>query len=174
MLNEKMIRTLNLQLNEEFYSAYLYLSMSASFETLGLKGFAHWMIIQSQEELAHAMIAYKYINDRMGTISLKPIREPQQAGVSPVELFETARDHEGSVTQKINESLDLAIEIKDHATNAFLQWFVREQVEEEANANEILLKLKIAGDNGNALLLLDNELAQRVFVNPIIGKEPAP
>jgi ferritin len=166
MISEKMQKALNDQITAEFYSAYLYLSMAAYFESLNFAGFANWMRVQTQEELAHGMLIYNHMNARGGRVKLAEIESPPVEWKSPQNVFEEAYAHEQKVTGRINALLDLAIEERDHATNAFLQWFVTEQVEEELNANTIANQLKIAGNSPNALFMIDRELAARVFTPP--------
>ncbi|MEM0203822.1 MAG: ferritin [Archaeoglobaceae archaeon] len=162
-LSEKVVGALNVQLNREIYSAYLYLSMSAYFESLGLKGFANWMKVQWQEELMHAMKFFDYIANRGGRVELYEIEAPPKEWKSPLEAFEFALEHEKSVTKRISDLVNLSIEEKDHATFNMLQWFVNEQVEEERSFGEIVAKLKLAGNDTRALLFLDAELGQRKF-----------
>jgi ferritin len=166
MLSEKMEAALNRQLNKELYSAYLYLSMSAYSTYIGLKGFANWFKVQYQEEMAHAMKIYDYINSRGGQVNLIAIEQPIAVFKAPLDMFEKTLAHEQFVTKSINELVDLAIAEKDHATNIFLQWYVTEQIEEEGNDIDIIAKLKLIGDDGNGLLMLDKELAMRVFTPP--------
>jgi ferritin len=166
MLPQNMEQALNKQLNAELYSAYLYLSMAAYFYSLNLNGFANWMTVQNQEETMHAMKFYNYINERGGRITLAQIDGPPTNWHSPLEVFEETLKHEEKVTGLINNLVDLAIAERDHAANAFLQWFVTEQVEEEASANEIIQNLKMAGNDPNALFMLDRELGARVFTPP--------
>jgi len=161
MLDEKMLAALNKQINEELASAYIYLSMAADFEDKGLKGFGQWMQLQSQEEVSHAMKIYNYINDRGGKVELTAIAAPQKTWDNALKVFETTLAHEQHITGCIHKLVDLAIELKDHATNAFLQWFVSEQVEEEVNAGEILDKLKLVGQHTNGIFMLDRELGRR-------------
>ncbi len=169
MLGEKMQDALNKQLNNEIYSAYLYMSMSAYSTFIGLKGFANWFMVQYQEEMTHAMKIYNYINDQGGQVKLMALAQPMTEFESPLDMFEKTLEHEKFITKCINELVDLAISEKDHATNIFLQWFVTEQIEEEGNDNDIIAKLKLIGDNGNGLLMLDKELATRVFTPPPIS-----
>ncbi|UCE37708.1 MAG: ferritin [Thermoplasmata archaeon] len=171
MMNEKIQEALNEQLNAEIYSSYLYLSMSAYFQGTDLAGFANWMRVQAREELMHAMKFYDYINERGGRVKLKEIAAPQLEWESPQAAFEHVYSHEQKVTNLINDLVNLAISEKDHATNNFLQWFVTEQVEEEASANGILQKIKIIGGEGSGLFMLDQELGQRVFTPPTTSAE---
>ena len=166
MIGKKMQNALNEQVNAELYSAYLYLSMEAFFESANLPGFANWMRVQTQEEVSHAMKIYDYVNERGGRVRLKQIAAPPAEWKSPLAVFEAAYKHEQKVTGLINDLVDLAIEEKDHAANMFLQWFVNEQVEEEKNAEEIVQKLKLMADAPGAMYMLDNEMAQRVFTPP--------
>lgn len=172
MLSKKMAAALNDQLNKEIYSAYLYMSMSAYSTHIGLKGFANWFMVQYQEEMMHAMKFYDYINDQGSQVKLMAIDAPPTEFTSPLDMFEKTLKHEQFVTKRINDLVDLAIKEKDHATNIFLQWFVTEQIEEEANDNDIIAKLKLVGKKGDALLMLDRELAARVFT-PTPASQPA-
>ncbi|MHC4572627.1 MAG: ferritin [Planctomycetota bacterium] len=166
MISQKMQEALNEQTNAEFYSAYLYLSMEACFESMNLPGFANWMRVQTQEEVTHAMKIYDYVNERGGRVTLKQIAAPPAEWDSPLNAFEAVSKHEQKVTGLINNLVDLAVEEKDHAANIFLQWFVNEQVEEEKNAEQIVQKLKLTADAPGAMYMLDNEMAQRVFTPP--------
>jgi len=156
----------NQQLNAELYSAYLYLSMAAYFQSVNLPGFANWMRVQEQEERVHALMFYDYIIARSGRVTLRAIDAPPTEWTSPLDVFESAYKHEQMVTGRINDLVNLALDERDHAAHMFLQWFVNEQVEEEENANNIVQQLKLMGESGNSLYLLDRELAQRVFVPP--------
>jgi ferritin len=156
-----MEKALNEQLNAELYSAYLYLAMSAWFESQNLPGFAAWMRIQHREETAHAMKFFKFVAERRGRVVLKAIEEPAKDWKSPLAAFEAALEHEQYITGRIGDLVNLAVEEKDHATNAFLQWFVNEQVEEEATADSIIQKLRMAEKAPGAMLMLDHELGQR-------------
>ncbi|MEI6765009.1 MAG: ferritin [Bacteroidota bacterium] len=167
MLSKKMEDALNTQINAEFYSSYLYLSMAAYLNEANLVGFAHWMEIQAQEEAAHAMMFYIYMKDRGAKITLGAIDKPDSSWKSPLDVMAAVLKHELKVTGLINNLVDLALKERDHATNNHLQWFVKEQVEEEANATAILQQLKLIGGKGEGLLMLDRELKARVFVNPM-------
>lgn len=156
---------LNEQINKEFYSSYLYLSMSAYAQTLGLPGVSHWMKIQAQEELTHANKFFDYVHERNGKVDLKPIEAVDNDFGTVVELFERVLEHEEYVTASINELVDIAIEISDHATRSMLMWFVDEQVEEEANVGEIIDQLKMVAGKGQGLFMMDKEMAARVFVD---------
>ena len=163
MLNQKTQDAFNKQLNAELFSSYLYVSMSAYFASKNLKGMANWMRIQATEEMQHAMKFYDFINERGGRVLLTQVGGPKTDWDSPLAVFEDAYKHERKVTGLIHELVDLAIAEKDHAANAFLQWFVTEQVEEEASAEEVVDKLKLAGDNASVLFMIDQELGQRVL-----------
>ena len=161
MLNPKIQDALNEQVNAELYSAYLYLSMSAYLDSENLKGMANWMRIQAQEEMTHVMKFYDFIHDRDGQVILKAIEGPKTEWNSPLEIFEEALAHERLVSGLINDLVNLAMSENDHMAATFLQWFVTEQVEEEANVKEIVDKMKMVGDNGVARFMLDGELSQR-------------
>ena len=163
MVNEVMEKSLNEQVNAEFYSDYLYLSMAAYFKEENLDGFANWMTVQAQEERDHAMKLFDYIIRRGAKVTLTSIDEPQTEWDSPLAAFEHVLKHERYVTSLINNLVDLSIEQKDHATNNFLQWDVNEQVEEEENAMDNLGKLKLADGNPQVLYSLNEELATRVY-----------
>jgi ferritin len=160
-LSKSMEDALNRQVNRELYSAYLYLGMSAYFETVCLKGFAKWMRLQANEERAHAMKFYDYVIARNGKITLGDIEAPRAKWTSAGKVFEEVYAHEQKVTGMINALVDLAIKEKDHATFEMLQWFVKEQVEEEEHANEILSQIKIVGDVPGHLFCLDHHLGKR-------------
>ena len=161
MISEKMQGAINAQVNAELYSAYLYLSMSAWFEAENLPGMAAWMQAQAQEETVHAMKLYGYVHEARGRATLAPIEGPPGEWDSPLAVFEAAFAHEQKVTGLIDGLVDLAIAEKDHATQIMLQWFVTEQVEEEASADQVVQQLKRIGDSPNALAMLDRELGQR-------------
>lgn len=168
MISKKIEKALNEQVNAELFSAYLYLSMEAYFKSLNLNGFANWMRVQTQEEISHAMKIYEFINERGGRISLKAIEGPQTKWDSPLAVFKAVYEHEQKVTSLINNLVNLAIEEKDHATNTFLQWFVNEQVEEEASADQVVQQLKMMEKAPGGMFMLDRELAQRVFTPPAV------
>lgn len=161
MLNAKVQEAFNQQLNAELFSEYLYLSMAAHFESESLKGMASWMRIQAGEEHTHAMKFYKFILDRGGKVVLKQIDAPKTTWNSPLEAFEEAYKHELKISSLINNLSSLAIEEKDHAAHQFLDWFVNEQIEEESNALTIVDQLKLVGENGVAIFMIDQELAKR-------------
>ena len=161
MIDGRMQEALNKHINAELYSSYLYLSMSAHFQSINLTGFAHWMRVQAREELSHALKFYDHVIERGGTVSLQPVEAPASRWDSPLAAFEDAYRHEQKVTGLINQLVDDAVQTRDHATNNFLQWFVAEQVEEEAAAEAIVQKLKLVGDAPGGLLMIDHELGER-------------
>jgi len=163
MLKKVISEKLNDQINREAFSAYLYYSMSAYFESINLKGFANWMTMQAQEEIAHTHRLFTYINDKGDRVLLSALDEPQHDWDSPLACIEDAYNHECLISECINECVTLALKENDHATNAMLQWFVSEQVEEEANADDLVQKLKLIGDNSSGLYMLDAELGKRTF-----------
>lgn len=161
MIKENVQAALNEQLNSELYASYYYLSMSAYFHASNLTGFASWMRAQAQEELMHAMKIYDFINDREGEVVLTTVAAPNQQWDDSLAAFEDAYQHEKAVTAQIYDLVDLSVKERDHATNTFLQWFVTEQVEEEATASDIVNKLKLVGNDGNGLFILDRDLGAR-------------
>jgi ferritin len=166
MLKEKVLKAMNQQINNEYYSAYLYLSMSAWFYGKGLPGFANWMFIQFQEEMTHGNKFFKYVHERGSQVELKPIGQVETVFENVVDVFEKTMKHEQFVTASINKIQDIAIAESDHATQSFLKWFIDEQVEEEANAQEILDTLRLINGEGNGIFMLDREMKLRVFVDP--------
>ena len=175
MISDRMSKALNTHLNVEFQSAYYYLAMAAYFLREDFKGFAQWMRAQHGEELGHAMKFYEFIDDRDGTIDLQTVKAEESSWDNPLHAFQCALDHERNVTSKIYDLVDLSLELRDHASNTFLQWFVTEQVEEEATASDIIQQLKLIGDDGNGLFMLDRELGQRssVQAEDEAGAQPA-
>jgi ferritin len=171
MLGTQMEKALNVQLNAETYSAYLYLSMSAYFHSLSLGGFANWMRVQAQEELVHAMKFYDFINDRGGRVTLTAVDAPPTEWDSPLAAFEAAYKHEQKVTGLINDLVDLALKERDHASHIFLQWFVTEQVEEEDSANDVIQQIKLMSGAQGGMFMLDRELGQRTFTAPATPSE---
>jgi ferritin len=161
MISDKMEKALNEQINEELYSSYLYLAMSAWFESQNLPGFASWMKVQAQEEHGHAMKFFEFLHERRGTVTLEAIKAPGKEWKSPLAAFDAALVHEQHITGRINELVNLAVAEKDHATAGFLQWFVKEQVEEEASADRIVQMLKMAANAPGALLMLDHQMGER-------------
>lgn len=169
MIKKAMENALNEQINAEFHSAYLYLSMSSYFLSVGLAGYANWMRIQYQEELVHATRFFDYVNERNGRVKLSSVAEVQVDFSGVVNVFEETLVHEQNVTGLINKLMDISIKENDHATRSFLQWFVDEQVEEEANVEQILNNLKLIKGEGQGLLMMDREMQTRVFVDPFAG-----
>ena len=167
MIDKEMEDAINKQLNAELYSSYLYLSMGAYFESVDLSGFSNWMRVQAQEELTHAMKFYDYLVTRGARVTLTEIEAPPTDWESALAVFDHVYKHEQLVTGLINKLVDLAISLSDHATNNFLQWYVAEQVEEEESASGVLQKVKLAGDDTSAILMLDQELGQRIFNPPV-------
>jgi len=166
MIKNEMQEALNTQVNAELYSSYLYLSMSSWFQSINFPGFANWMRVQATEELVHAMKIYDFVIGRSGRAVLGPVEGPPIEWPSPLDAFEAVYKHELKVTGLINGLADKSLELKDHATNIFLQWFVTEQVEEEASADEIVQRLKLIKDSPDALFMLDKDLGARVFTPP--------
>ncbi len=161
MISDKMQDALNEQVNREFFSAYMYLAMSAYCTTIGLPGFAHWMRMQYEEENMHVTKMFDYIQDQGGEVHLKAIEEPEKEYGTPVDIFQQTLEHEQYVTSLINNLMDLAVAERDYATQTFLQWYVTEQVEEEANVNDILAPLRMVGDDKGGLMMIDQQLAGR-------------
>jgi ferritin len=164
MLSKKMNNELNKQINAEMFSSYLYLSMSGWFETQGLAGFANWMRVQAKEETFHAEKIFDYVYERNGKVILESIAKPESKWDSPLAVFKEALKHEEMISGMINALVDVAIKEKDHASNNFLQWFIAEQVEEEANAAGVVDRLALVGDDSGGLFSLDMEMGKRVFV----------
>ncbi|MCD4817748.1 MAG: ferritin [Candidatus Cloacimonetes bacterium] len=167
MISQKMQDAINAMINKEIYSEYLYLSMAAYLDSLGLSGMANFMKVQVQEERFHAMKFYDFVNERGGRIVLTDIKAPQVDFNSAMELFEMALKHEEFVTKSINELMDIALSENDHAAKSFLFWYVDEQVEEEASMDQIVNQLKMIDGKGHGMLMLDRELAQRTFNPPV-------
>lgn len=166
MLSEKMQEALNDQMKWEFYSAFLYLAMAGYLKSKSLDGFANWMMIQMQEETAHAMMFFNYISDAGGRPDVRAFDQMENDYPSVTDVFKATVEHEILVTKRINDLMDLAIEEKDHATAGFLDWFVKEQVEEVASPQKILDQLEMVKEQGNALMMMDRELSQRIFHPP--------
>jgi len=163
MIKDNVRDALNAQMNREFFSSCLYLAMAGYFESVSLKGFAKWMLAQAQEEHAHGMKFYGYLVEQGARVHIAEIEGPQAEWANPLDAFEHALGHEQKVTARIHDLMELAMSEMDHATAGFLQWFVSEQVEEEANATEIVFKMKLASAEKGAVLLylLDHELGKR-------------
>lgn len=162
MINKTMQDAVNEQIKHEFYSAYLYLAMAAYCEAANLPGFGHWMRVQNQEETAHAMKLFDHVIDRGGRVTLQAIDQPPAEFQSQLEMMQLVVGHERKVTGLIHRLYDLAVKESDPATQVLLQWFITEQVEEEKTAGQIAEQLKMIGDQGVALLMLDRELGTRV------------
>jgi ferritin len=166
MLSKKMNDALNAQINAENFSASMYYSMVAYFESLTLKGFAHWMRVQTLEELTHVQKFFNFINERSGRVILTALDAPPTEWESPLAAFQNAYEHEVKISGMINKLMDLAIKESDHATANFLQWFVGEQVEEEASADEVVQRLKLVEKTEGGIFLLDQEMDKRTFTLP--------
>lgn len=169
MISEKLQEAFNDQINKELYSEYLYHAMKIYFQELNLQGFVNWFDVQVQEERAHAVGMINYLNDRGGKVELRAIEKPVIEGTTPLEVFEQVLRHEEYVTSRINALADVAEEIKDRAAMHLLDWYIKEQVEEEANVGGVLATLRLIGDDKKALLMLDKDLAARTFIAPVIG-----
>ena len=161
MLSKTMEEALNKQINAELYSAYLYLSMAAYFDSINLDGFSHWMKLQAKEETEHANKLYDYVYERGGIVKLEAIDKPPTEWDSPLSAFEDSFKHEQKVSEMINNLVEMARNEKDYSTENFLQWFVEEQVEEEANADAVVQKLKLIKDSRNGLFMMDAKLGER-------------
>ena len=166
MISKAMKDALNEQIREEVYSAYLYMSMSSYATCTGLPGVANWFFVQMQEELTHAQRFYNYVSSQGEQAVFEAIDKPPAKFKSALGMFEAGLAHEKHITACINKLANLARKEKDHATAILLQWFVTEQVEEEENANDVIVQLKLAGDQGGGLFMIDKELSTRVFVPP--------
>ncbi len=166
MIHKKMEKAINDQINSELYSAYLYFSMAAYFDSINLKGFSSWMRVQTMEEEAHTKKFYDFLSSRGGRVMLSKIAAPHSELDSPLAAFEHVLEHEQMVTGRINDLVDLSVELKDHATHSFLKWYVDEQVEEEESVDGVIQSLKLNENNPGGLFMIDKELAQRTFVPP--------
>jgi len=166
-MDAKMVEAINDQLNFELYSGYIYYSMATYFDSLGLSGMRQWMISQTQEEMVHAHKMFLFLSERGERTEMKGIDAPPVTWDSPLAVFEHALEHEKIVTGRINKLMDMALELRDHQAASFLQWYVAEQTEEEASVGEVAAKLRLIGDSGNAVYMLDKELGARVFVPPV-------
>jgi len=163
MIGNKMRDAINKQINKELYSAYLYLAMSAEAELKGYKGSAKWFQVQFQEEMGHAMKFKSYLIEQGAAVDLLAIGKPEVGFKSLLAMFEATLKHEKYITSSINGLMDLAVKEKDYASQILLQWYVTEQVEEEANDNEIIGMLKMAGSSTGSLLMIDKQLGKREF-----------
>jgi ferritin len=159
MISNDTAALINAQINRELFSSYFYLALSAQAEIANLKGTAAWFMAKQGEEMTHAMKMYRYLLDQDAVVRLSAIDEPPADADSVLAMFEQTLAHEREVTAAINDIVDHALTEKDHATNIFLQWFVTEQIEEEATVKDILGRLGLFGDRGEGLLMIDNELA---------------
>jgi ferritin len=166
MIKKEVLEVINQQINAESYSAFMYLSMAAYLENMGLPGFANWMKVQYQEEAAHALKFFNYLTERNGRVVLKAVAQVPVDFDGIVDVFEKTLSHENHVTELINNLMNVAISASDHASQSFLKWFIDEQVEEEANVEKILATLKLINGQGNGIFMMDRELGQRVFVDP--------
>ena len=171
MISKKMQDAFNEQVTAEFYSAHLYLSMAAYLESIDTPGLAGWMRIQYREEVSHAMKMFEYVIERDGRSILRAIDAPQSDWDGVLSVFEAVLEHEQKVTGLINNLMDTSLSEKDHAAGIFLQWFVNEQVEEEATAKGIVQQLKMLGDSKAGLFQIDRELGARVFTPPAAATE---
>lgn len=162
-MNEKVEKALNEQIHAEFYSFYLYLSVSAYFKTIHLDGFANWMNVQAQEEYSHAMKLFNFLIERGGCVKLMALDAPDHVWTSPSAAFESVLNHELYITERINDLVNIATEEKDHATTVMLHWYVTEQVEEVATADTLMNQVKMVEESNHGLLMLDRELATRTF-----------
>jgi len=166
MMNTKVHDLLNQQINKEFYSAYLYLQFSNYFEDAGLDGFANWYKIQAQEERDHAMLFYQYLQNENQKVTLDAIDKPTESFPSHMDVLKAGLAHEEYVTSLINDIYAAAYEVKDFRTMQFLDWFVKEQGEEETNANDLITKMELFGSDPKSLYMLNQELAARVYSAP--------
>ncbi|MGI5895463.1 MAG: ferritin [Oscillospiraceae bacterium] len=170
MLSQTLTKAISEQVNAEYYSAYLYLAMSAACDRMGFKGFANWMHVQAQEEMAHGTHMFEHLLDRGAAPAFGDIKAPPSEYSDLREIFEKTLAHEEMVTGLINKLASLAMQENDHATYNFLQWYINEQVEEESTASLILQKLNFIGDNASMLYALDTEMAARTFVDPFAAQ----
>ena len=166
MMNAKVRELLNQQINKEFYSAYLYLEFSNYFEDRGLDGFANWYMIQAQEERDHAMLFYTYLQNENQKVTLEAIDKPEADVSSDMAVLEAGLKHEKYVTSLINDIYSAAYDVKDFRTMQFLDWFVKEQGEEETNANDMITKMELFGSDPKSLYMLNQELKARVYSAP--------
>ena len=166
MMNAKVHELLNQQINKEFYSAYLYLQFSNYFEDAGLDGFANWYMIQAQEERDHAMLFYQYLQNENQKVTLEAIDKPEKTVTCHMDVLKAGLEHEEYVTSLINDIYAAAYDVKDFRTMQFLDWFVKEQGEEETNANDLITKLELFGSDPKSLYMLNQELAARIYSAP--------
>jgi ferritin len=170
MLSKKLTDAINDQIQFEYYSAFIYKAMQAYFEVEDLPGMANWMDIQFQEEMSHAEKMFNFVCETGGHVELQAMAAPKSSYNSPLEIFQESLEHEQIVTSRINDLMDLAQEEKNHAAQIFLQWFITEQIEEEASVSHIIAKLKRVKEDGRGLMMIDQELANRTFT-PIDAAE---
>ena len=166
MMNEKVRALLNTQINKEFYSAYLYLDFSNYFKARGLDGFANWYMIQAQEERDHAMLFYQYLQNENQPVTLEAIAKPDKIFACDMDVLRAGLEHEEYVTSLINDIYSAAYDVKDFRTMQFLDWFVKEQGEEETNAHDMITKMELFGSDPKSLYMLNQELASRVYTAP--------
>ena len=165
-MNTKVHELLNQQINKEFYSAYLYLGFSNYFEDVGLDGFANWYMIQAQEERDHAMLFYQYLQNENQKVTLEAIAKPDKVFTCHMDVLKAGLEHEQYVTSLIHDIYSAAYDVKDFRTMQFLDWFVKEQGEEETNANDLITKMELFGSDPKSLYMLNQELAARVYTAP--------
>ena len=165
-MDPKMLKELNQQIQEETYSSYIYLAMAADLESNGFKGMATWMQVQAREEKIHADIFLNYILERGERVELAAIQKPPSSWENPLTVFKTAYEHEVYISGRIDHMVKIARELNDNATYNLLQWFVEEQVEEEANVGEAVQQLEIVGEDGRGKLMIDREMGARIFSVP--------
>ncbi|MBE6767747.1 MAG: ferritin [Ruminococcaceae bacterium] len=165
-MNAKVHELLNQQINKEFYSAYLYLDFSNYFEAVGLDGFANWYKIQAQEERDHAMLFYTYLQNESQTVTLDAIAKPDKTFTCHMDVLKAGLEHEEYVTSLINDIYAAAYDVRDFRTMQFLDWFVKEQGEEETNAHDLITKMELFGSDPKSLYMLNQELAARVYSAP--------
>ena len=166
MMDQKVRELLNQQINKELYSAYLYLDFSNYFEERGLDGFANWYYIQAQEERDHAMLFYRYLQNNNEKVTLEAIAKPDKVLDSDMSVLKAGLEHEEYVTSLINDIYAAAYDVKDFRTMQFLDWFVKEQGEEETNANDLITKMELFGSDPKSLYMLNSELAARIYAAP--------
>ena len=165
-MDKRVHELLNQQINKEFYSAYLYLDFSNYFKRRGLDGFANWYLIQAKEERDHAMLFYQYLQNENETVTLDAIAKPDKSFGADLEVLHAGLEHEKYVTSLINDIYSAAYDVKDFRAMQFLDWFVKEQGEEETNANDLITKMELFGTDPRGLYLLNQELAARVYTAP--------
>lgn len=171
-MNQNLSNVMSEQINKEYYSAFLYLAMSNWLDQAGFPGASQWTYAQYQEELAHAQNLFHYMNYRDEKIEFSLIEKPDSEWQSILDVFQSVLKHEQFVTASINNLATVALSNNDHAAYIFLQWYISEQIEEEASANDIITRLKLAGDNTNALLMIDDQLGTRTFTPPVVPGLP--